>query len=61
MDKYEKEIVNAAIAFWKRHRPCAWDHKTHLDNPRVNASNDDEIRLCRAVASRFKAKKKTNA
>lgn len=46
----DKELRNAAIAWWKNHRPLAWDKALHLKNPTINTLNNAERRLARIVA-----------
>lgn len=43
-------VVDAALTWWRRHRPVDWDEAEHLRYPLVNTTTDAEKDLARAVA-----------
>ena len=44
-------VTDAAIAWWKQHRPIYWTEKQHLDNPSVNTCSSVEGSLALEVAA----------
>jgi hypothetical protein len=49
--KPKTDIERAALNWWRRKRPVAYDQRQHLANPRVNTVTAAETRLANAVAS----------
>lgn len=50
MNKYEREIILAAKAWWKSLRPLRFNKAAHIKNPMINCRTSIEDRLARAVA-----------
>lgn len=50
----EEALQDAAVAWWRSHRPVGYSEVEHLDNPRVNCSSGEEKRLAIAVAGFLK-------
>ncbi len=46
----EKEVIRAAILWWRGKRPVGWNGDQHRQNPAVNANNEAETELAHAVA-----------
>ena len=44
-------VVDAALTWWRRHRPVDWDEAEHLRYPLVNTTTDAEKDLARACAA----------
>jgi hypothetical protein len=57
VNKKEKAVIDAAIAWWVSRRPLAFGEEDHLENPRVNCSGAEQIAMARAVAKYLKAEK----
>lgn len=57
----EKEVLLAALAWWRSQRPLAWKLDDHLDNPTINTVNKREHRLAAAVARLMKGHRKSRA
>ena len=47
---HEREVLRAALAWWKNRRPVRWTAPEHLLNPAVNVRDMREFRLAWAVA-----------
>ena len=43
-------LEKASLAWWRSHRPCAFDETEHLKNPTINLATDSEKRLARSIA-----------
>lgn len=41
---------DAAVSWWREHKPRGWDVAKHLANPTVNCVTEREKRLARAAA-----------
>jgi hypothetical protein len=44
------EVTEAAVKWWKQHRPMTWSEATHLRNATVNTKTGSEKVLAVAVA-----------
>lgn len=51
----ELNLMEAAIEYWKAHRPLKWDQDQHLEHPTVNIASDKGADLAHAVADYLKA------
>lgn len=50
-DSLHRQVVRAALAWWRERCPASWDEGKHLDIPAVNCSSDAENELADAVAA----------
>lgn len=50
MDSREREVVDAALYWWRQHRPVAWTEREHLDNPTINCIGVTEKQLAFSCA-----------
>lgn len=50
-NRYEKAVLMAALKWWQRRRPVGWTLDQHLDNPRIDAhENEASSLLAREVS-----------
>jgi hypothetical protein len=49
--KTEREVIELAIEWFRRHKPCSFTTQEHLANPTVNMTTMSEFNLARAVAN----------
>lgn len=48
-------VLEAAVAWWRGHRPVDWTHADHLDNPTINAHATDSDRELAAAVGKWAA------
>ena len=55
---FQKDVIDAAVVWWKHNRPIGWDQRTHIQHPVANCVADGEANLARHVASMLAAAQK---